>query len=107
MILDGRGAGKTRAGAEWVKAMALGRPQFALKPTARIALVGETAADVRDVMIEGVSGILAAHKRSERPRWESSRRRLQPGLGERQSRPCSLSLAIAHGDDPGSLDRHS
>jgi phage terminase large subunit-like protein len=76
MILGGRGAGKTRAGAEWVKAMALGRPQFALRPTARIALVGETAADVRDVMIEGVSGILAAHSRSERPRWESSRRRL-------------------------------
>jgi phage terminase large subunit-like protein len=76
MILGGRGAGKTRAGAEWVKAMALGRPQFALTPTARIALVGESAADVRDVMVEGVSGILAVHGPSERPRWESSRRRL-------------------------------
>jgi phage terminase large subunit-like protein len=76
MILGGRGAGKTRAGAEWVKAMAQGRPQFSLSPTARIALVGESAADVRDVMIEGVSGILAVHRRKERPRWESSRRRL-------------------------------
>jgi phage terminase large subunit-like protein len=76
MILGGRGAGKTRAGAEWVKAMAMGRPQFALTPTARIALVGESAADVRDVMVEGVSGILAVHGRENRPRWESSRRRL-------------------------------
>jgi phage terminase large subunit-like protein len=76
MILGGRGAGKTRAGAEWVKAIAQGRPQFAVRPMSPIALVGETAADVRDVMIEGVSGILAVHARHERPRWESSRRRL-------------------------------
>jgi len=76
MILGGRGAGKTRAGAEWVKGLALGRPQFATRPAGRIALVGESAADVRDVMIEGVSGLLAVHARGERPRWESSRRRL-------------------------------
>lgn len=76
MILGGRGAGKTRAGAEWVKGIAQGRLQFSARPLSPIALVGETAADVRDVMIEGVSGILAAHARSERPRWESSRRRL-------------------------------
>ncbi len=76
LILGGRGAGKTRAGAEWVKALALGRAQFTASPVGRIALVGETAADVRDVMIEGVSGILAVHDRRERPRWESSRRRL-------------------------------
>jgi phage terminase large subunit-like protein len=76
LILGGRGAGKTRAGAEWVKGLALGRPQFCARPVARIALVGETAADVRDVMIEGVSGLLAIHGRRERPRWESSRRRL-------------------------------
>jgi phage terminase large subunit-like protein len=76
MILGGRGAGKTRAGAEWVKGLALGRPQFACRPMSPIALVGESAADVRDVMVEGVSGILSVHARSERPRWESSRRRL-------------------------------
>ncbi len=76
LILGGRGAGKTRAGAEWVKGLALARPQFSATPIARIALVGETAADVRDVMIEGVSGLLAIHGRRERPRWESSRRRL-------------------------------
>lgn len=76
LILGGRGAGKTRAGAEWVKGLALGRPQFCARPIARIALVGETAADVRDVMIEGVSGLLAVHGKRDRPRWESSRRRL-------------------------------
>ncbi len=76
LILGGRGAGKTRAGAEWVKALALGRAQFSVRPAARIALIGETAADVRDVMIEGVSGLLAVHDKRDRPRWESSRRRL-------------------------------
>ena len=76
LILGGRGAGKTRAGAEWVKGLALGRPQFCAAPIGRIALIGETAADVRDVMIEGVSGLLAVHGKRDRPRWESSRRRL-------------------------------
>jgi phage terminase large subunit-like protein len=76
LILGGRGAGKTRAGAEWVKGLALGRPQFTARPIGRIALIGETASDVRDVMIEGVSGLLAVHGKAERPRWESSRRRL-------------------------------
>jgi len=76
LILGGRGAGKTRAGAEWVRAIARGRPQFSTRPLSPIALVGESVAHVRDVMIEGVSGILAAHKRSERPLWEPSRKRL-------------------------------
>ncbi|WP_424361451.1 DNA-packaging protein [Methylocystis parvus] len=76
LILGGRGAGKTRAGAEWVKGLALGRTQFCAGAVRRIALIGETAADVRDVMVEGVSGLLAIHDRRDRPRWESSRRRL-------------------------------
>ena len=76
-MMGGRGAGKTRAGAEWVRGLALGQPEFAIAPTGRIALIGETAADVRDVMIEGVSGILAVHDARERPRWEPSRRRLE------------------------------
>ena len=77
LLLGGRGAGKTRAGAEWVKALALGRPPFAGKPVERIALVGETIADVRDVMIEGVSGLLAIHRRGDRPRWKPSLRRVE------------------------------
>ncbi len=76
LILGGRGAGKTRAGAEWVKALALGRAQFSLRPLGRIALVGETAADVREVMVEGVSGLLAVHSPRERPRWETTRKRV-------------------------------
>ncbi len=47
IILGGRGAGKTRAGAEWVRAMALGEPPYADEPATRIALIGETLNDVR------------------------------------------------------------
>ncbi len=71
LILGGRGAGKTRAGAEWVRARALGldgRP-----PAGRIALVGETIADVRRVMVEGPSGVLAVHGAVAKPRFESSK----------------------------------
>ncbi len=71
LILGGRGAGKTRAGAEWVRDVA------ANDKTARIALIGETEHDVREVMIEGVSGLLAVHRLDERPQWIPSRRRLQ------------------------------
>lgn len=77
LVLGGRGAGKTRTGAEWVKGMALGHPPFTETPTGRIALVGETQGQVRDVMIEGVSGLLAIHVRGERPTWQPSLRRLQ------------------------------
>ena len=59
LLLGGRGAGKTFAGAQWVKGIALGRAPYADEPIARIALVGETEHDVREVMIEGVSGVLA------------------------------------------------
>lgn len=76
LAIGGRGAGKTRAGAQWVRGLALGLPGFAHRPPARIALVGETAQDVREVMIEGVSGVLAVHQSHERPLWEPSRRRL-------------------------------
>ena len=81
LVLGGRGAGKTRTGAEWVKGMALGRPPFAGREARRIALVGETQAQVRDVMIEGVSGLLAIHLPSERPVWSPSRRRLEWSSG--------------------------
>lgn len=77
LLLGGRGAGKTRAGAEWVKGVALGRPPFAPRPVGRIALVGETFADAREVMVEGVSGLLAIHDPAVRPVWQSSRRRLE------------------------------
>jgi len=71
LILGGRGAGKTRAGAEWVRSVALADAD------ARIALIGETEHDAREVMIEGVSGLLAVHRDAERPQWNASRRRLE------------------------------
>jgi phage terminase large subunit-like protein len=81
LMIGGRGAGKTRAGAEWVRAQAMGRGPGGLERQMRIALVGETEHDVREVMIEGVSGLLAVHPRHERPVWLSSRKRLQWSTG--------------------------
>jgi len=71
LIIGGRGSGKTRAGAEWVRALALGDNK------ARIALIGETEHEARNVMVEGVSGLLAAHGWRERPQWQPSQRRLR------------------------------
>ena len=71
LILGGRGAGKTRAGAEWVRRVALGDPK------ARIALIGEGEHETREVMVEGVSGLLAVHRPDERPEWIATRRLLQ------------------------------
>jgi phage terminase large subunit-like protein len=70
LLIGGRGSGKTRAGAEWVKRAA----ESNISPT---ALVGETEHDAREVMIEGVSGLMAAHGRFNRPSWIPSRRRLE------------------------------
>jgi phage terminase large subunit-like protein len=76
LILGGRGAGKTRAGAEWVKARATGQG-FNTGPLARrIALVAPTFDEARMVMIEGVSGLLAVHDRTWRPVFEPSKRLL-------------------------------
>jgi len=81
LLLGGRGSGKTRAGAEWVRSLTLApddspagsRPSGA---EVRIALLGKTIADVRNVMIEGQSGLLAIHPARERPLFEPSKRRL-------------------------------
>ncbi len=70
LILAGRGFGKTRTGSETVRRVASG----AL--AGHIALVGETADDVRNVMVEGPDGILRRSPREERPLYESSKRRL-------------------------------
>lgn len=70
LALAGRGFGKTRMGAEWVRA------QAERGHNKRIALVAPTAADARDVMVEGESGILAVSPPWNRPRYEPSKRRL-------------------------------
>lgn len=69
MILAGRGWGKTRTGAEWAIAQAMAKAGPG-------ALIGRTAADVRDVMIEGPAGVLSISPPWFRPIYEPSKRRL-------------------------------
>ena len=70
LIMAGRGFGKTRAGAEWVRGIA------ETDPSARIALVAATLGEARGVMVEGDSGILACSPPDRRPSFEPSLRRL-------------------------------
>ena len=90
LFIAGRGAGKTRAGAEWVRA----EVARAREPL-RIALVAPTLHDARSVMVEGVSGLLAVHEGDERPEYEPSRRLLTWRNG------CRAQIFSA--DEPGSL----
>ncbi|WP_246587919.1 DNA-packaging protein [Paracoccus bogoriensis] len=76
VIMGGRGAGKTRAGAEWVRRMVEGPSAAAPGRCQRVALVGETFDQVREVMIFGESGILACSPPDRRPVWEAGRKRL-------------------------------
>jgi len=76
VIMGGRGAGKTRAGAEWVRAEVEGAGPLDAGRSKRVALVGETVDQVREVMVFGESGILACSPPDRRPDWEAGRRRL-------------------------------
>ncbi|MFP1631590.1 DNA-packaging protein [Zhengella sp. ZM62] len=75
LVIGGRGSGKTRLGAQWVRGLVLGHAPFSGMKYGRIALVGETLGDVREVMIDGPSGIRAISG-EDRPRYEPTRRRL-------------------------------
>ena len=77
LALGGRGAGKTRLGAEWVRALVHGATPYAAHRHFQIALVGETEHDAREVMVEGASGILRTSPSRERPVWLPTRRRLE------------------------------
>lgn len=68
LLLAGRGFGKTRVGAEWVREQ--------VKTFEHVNLIGATAADVRDVMIDGESGIMACCRPDEKPVHYASRRLL-------------------------------
>jgi phage terminase large subunit-like protein len=70
LLLAGRGFGKTRSGAECI------RDQVIHHRRRRIALVAPTAADARDVMVEGESGLLAIGPPQQRPQYEPTKRRL-------------------------------
>lgn len=69
-FIAGRGAGKTRSAAEWVQERA------EQHPGCRIALVGRTPADVRDVMIEGESGLISVAPADAKPVYQSTKRRV-------------------------------
>ena len=68
--MAGRGFGKTRSGAEFV------RSQIEQRKANRVALIGKTPADVRDVMIEGESGLLNISPPWNKPKYEPSKRKL-------------------------------
>ena len=68
LVLAGRGFGKTRIGSETVRLWAR---DFGL-----VNLIGATADDARDIMIEGESGILAVCPKHERPLYQVSKRQL-------------------------------
>lgn len=67
LLNAGRGFGKTRCGGEWVREV--GEDQNAI-----IHLVGATLADVRDVMVQGESGLLSCYPETRRPLYEPSKR---------------------------------
>jgi phage terminase large subunit-like protein len=75
LVLAGRGFGKTRVGAEWIRVKA--------RDNAIVNLIGATADDARDIMIEGESGILAICPSNERPAYLPSKRRLEWPNGAR------------------------
>lgn len=66
LILAGRGFGKTRTGAEWVRA--------SIRDFPLVNLIGATADDARDIMVDGESGILAVCPQWERPVYRKSER---------------------------------
>ncbi len=72
LVLAGRGFGKTRLASEWVREQA----KYTTEGQRRFALVARTAADVRDVIVEGESGIMNVSPPSEKPLYEPSKRRL-------------------------------
>lgn len=92
LLLAGRGWGKTRVGAEWVR-------DKVRHGCSRIAIVGATAADARDVMTEGESGLLSVGPKSDRPVYEPSKRRL--------TWPNGAIATLYSADEPDRLGVHS
>jgi phage terminase large subunit-like protein len=76
VIMGGRGAGKTRAGSEWVRAMVEGARPCDRGEARRVALVAETIDQAREVMVFGESGIMACSPPDRRPDWNAGRRML-------------------------------
>ena len=89
LIMSGRGWGKTLTGAQWVTSeVRSGRAK-------RVALIAPTAADARDVLVEGASGIMACSPADFRPDYEPSKRRL--------TWPNGAVATLFSGDEPERL----
>lgn len=93
--MGGRGAGKTRAGSEWVRSVVEGAGPKDAGTAQRVALVGETIDQAREVMVFGESGILACSPPDRVPEWQATRKRLIWPNG------ATAQLFSAH--DPSSL----
>jgi phage terminase large subunit-like protein len=91
LVLAGRGFGKTRLASEWVREQA----KYTTTGQRRFALVARTAADVRDVIVEGESGIMNVSPPSEKPLYEPSKRRL--------TWPNGNTATLFTADEPDSL----
>ena len=89
LILAGRGWGKTKTAAEWI------RKRVCTLESKHIALVAPRASDIRDIMIEGPSGILNVFPPNQRPNYEPSKRKITFHTG---------AVAITYsGDEPDQL----
>lgn len=91
LVLAGRGFGKTRLASEWVREEA----KYTTTGQRRFGLVARTAADVRDVIVEGESGIINVSPPSEKPHYEPSKRRL--------TWPNGNTATLFTADEPDSL----
>ncbi|MGB0507473.1 MAG: terminase large subunit domain-containing protein, partial [Pikeienuella sp.] len=76
LILGGRGAGKTRAGSEWIRAQVEGATPQSAGKCSRIALIAETIDQAVEIMIRGDSGILACTPDDRRPEYIATRKAL-------------------------------
>lgn len=88
-IIAGRGFGKTRSGAEWV------REKVTAMPGSRGAIIGQTPEEARQIQIEGPAGILAVTPPAQRPKWEPSKGLL--------TWPNGTVAEVFSGADPGSF----
>lgn len=95
VLTGGRGAGKTRAGAEWVRSLVEGSRPHDIGRYSRLGLIADTLDQAREVMIFGDSGIMACTPPDRRPKWQASRKTLEW--------PNGAIAQIFSGSDPESL----
>jgi phage terminase large subunit-like protein len=68
LLSGGRGSGKTRPGSEVTHRV--------IEHVERVALIAATGPDLRETVVEGVSGLLATAPPGKRPLWEPSKKKL-------------------------------